>query len=102
MEKYLCMSKHLFPCIEEDDWEEDGTPIMASSPLGAAIEFVREGPDEAGLELLGYNQGETLPIMIKRVSTGDIVEVSVNIRATYAIVSASVISDRRREINAPV
>ena len=102
MKKYLCMSKNLFPSIGDDEWREGGLPIDANFELGAAIDFVRKWPDEAGVEPLNFNEGEHLYIMVKCVDTGAISEIDVMIQPTYSIVGASVISDRRGEINASV
>lgn len=103
MARYLCMAKHLFPSIGDDEWREGSLPIDADFELGAAIDFVRKWPDEAGVEPLNFNEGEHLYILVKCVDTGAISEIDVVIKPTYSIVSASVISDRRgREINAPV
>ena len=89
MEKYLCMAKHLFPKIDDDEWREGGLPVEATSTLGAAIDFVLKHPVEADIEMLTHNQGKRLLVWVKRASTGEITEVSLSIEAAYRITSAS-------------
>lgn len=89
MEKFLCMSKHLFPNINDDDWRKGGLSIEASSALSAAIDFVHKYPDEAGVEMLPFNESNKLFIWVKHLSGGYVIGVFVTIFAEYRITSAS-------------